>query len=61
MQRRPLAKHFVEALGIHLCDLACVQPTEALLELIRAAEGLLHLHLLIENHAYEQRQRVRLE
>ena len=61
MQRRPVPKHFVQHLRVHARDLAGVQVAEALLELVRAAEGLLHLHLLIEDHPYEERQRVGLE
>ena len=61
MQRRPVPKHFVQPLRVHARDLAGVQVAEPLLELVWTAEGLLHLHLLIEDHPYEERQRVRLE
>ena len=61
MERRPFAENLVQRLGVHARDLAHVEMTEATLQLIRPAKRLLHLHLLIEHHADEERERISLE
>ena len=61
MERRPLAKNCVETLGIHARDLPRVELPEPPLELVRSGEGLLHLHLLVEDHPDQEGKRVRLE
>src|SRR5437899_13088693 len=61
MQRRPLAKNGVQALGIRARDPAHIQMAKPSLELVRAAERLLHLDLLVEHHPDEQGKRVSLQ
>ena len=61
VKSRALAKYGNELVGVRSGDLARVEMAEALLQLIRAGERLLHLDLLVQDQSDEQRERIRLE
>src|SRR5262249_34388182 len=58
MDRRFLAEDLLEPGRIHTCDLGSVEPAETLLELPRAEKRGLRAHLLVEDEADQQRERV---
>ena len=61
VKSRTLAKYGNELVGVRSGDLARVEMAEALLQLIRAGERLLHLDLLVQDQSDEQRERICLE
>ena len=62
MQRRLLAEHRDELLGLHRRDLVRVELTaEPLLQECGALERPLHRDLLVEKHAKKEREGLRVE
>ncbi len=58
MDGRGRREHLHERLGVVACERRGVERPDALADLERSREGGLHRHLLIEQHADEERERI---